>query len=656
MCGIVGIVDSHNPVLTGDINAMRACIWHRGPDAGGAFTAQTTTFSVGLGSQRLSILDLSAAGTMPMPNEDRSIWIVYNGEIYNHLEIRANLVRKGYPYRSQTDTETVLHAYEEYGADCFALFNGIFACIIYDGRKEQIVIARDRSGVKPLYYVEAAGKLVCASELKALVQTGIVPTDIDPEALEVYLALGYVPAPYALIRCVRKLPAGTYGISAGGRLRTVRYWQPSSSLLAAPRRTWAQTVAETRSTVAAAVARQMMSDVPVGVMLSGGLDSTIVAALAQATSSEPLHTFSIGFETRHSEHEPIYNLDRDYARRVAGALGTVHHEIVADDSAGLEERLRSLVAQLDEPVWEPSFLSIYLMSTLARENGVKVLLSGDGSDELFGGYPWHPALVRLENIERVPGLRPLLGLLAHAPLPGMTGAKVRDLQRKYRRSDVAKYHAQYDIFDSELRARMFGRTSLRDPLDGLVAPLFKGGGSTSLAGRFAVMELMLWVGEHFNQRLDRMTMAASVEGRVPFQDNAVIDLALAMSFADKLRGGRGKAPLRAAFAAEVPSFVIERPKRPFAAPAMAWMHGALRPLVLQALDRDSLARLPGLDPDVALVPLERFRKGLPVRQEQIWTLLHLALWVDSLKSSAVLAGPARATVVHAFDTAPAWEV
>lgn len=636
MCGIVGIVDTRAPVSAAEIDAMRECIVHRGPDAGGTFTGSTPGFSAGLGAQRLSIVDLTAAGNMPMSNEDGSVWIVYNGEIYNHAEIRARLDGRGHQYRSRTDTETVVHAYEEYGTDCFALFNGIFACMLYDARKGRVVVARDRAGVKPLYYAALeddasyGSGMVCASELKALLQTGRAPAEIDPKALEIYLALGYVPAPYSLIRGVRKLPAASYAVYQDSRLTIEQYWEPSLAVHR-PRQSWRETVTETRETVTRAIESQMMSDVPVGVMLSGGLDSSIVAAVAQQSAGEPLHTFSIGFETHRSELEHIYNLDRDHARAVAASLGTVHHEITLDDSERLEPLLRRLVAQLDEPVWEPSFASIYLISTLAREHGVKVLLSGDGSDELFGGYPWHPALDRLERIERAPGLRAALALLSRAPLGDKTRLKVQDLARKYRSSDLAKYHAQYEVFDASTRARLFGRSAGADPVDELIGPLLEAAAGGSLAARFGLVELALWVGEHFNQRLDRMTMAASVEGRVPFQDNAVVDLALGMPVADKIRGGAGKAPLRSAFAGLVPEVVLQRRKRPFAAPAMSWMHGALRPLVLEALGRDSLARLPGLDPGVALGPLERFSKGLPVRQEQIWTLLHLALWLDDLK-------------------------
>lgn len=632
MCGILAIADSRGRVELEQIDAARAMMGHRGPDAGGTFVGQTDRFSVGLGSQRLSILDLSPAGNMPMASEDEKVWIVYNGEIYNHPALRATLERKGHRFRSRTDTETLLHAYEEYGLDCFAKLNGIFACVIYDERNGRVVIARDRMGVKPLYYMEQPGRMVCASELKALVGTGLVPFALDATALDVYLALGYVPAPHSLVRGVKKLTAGTFGVFEGDRLRLESFWRPSARPVSPP--PWTETVTQTRAVVASAIRSQMMSDVPVGVMLSGGLDSTIVAAVAKDESNEPLHTFSIGFETRQSDLEPIYNLDRQYARRVASELGTVHHEIVASDDAALAPQLRRLVLQLDEPVWEPSFLSIYLISTLAREHGVKVLLSGDGSDELFGGYPWHPALLRLETIERVPGLRPLFALLARLPVSPTTRQKARDLLAKYRRGDVAKYHAQYDIFDGPTRARLFARPQAADPVDALVEPLLAGHEGSSLAARFALLEAILWVGEHFNQRFDRMTMAASVEGRVPFLDNAVVDLALSMSFKDKLRGGLGKAPLRAAFADMVPDFVLQRPKRPFAAPATAWTQGALRSLTLQALSTQALAALPGIDPDVALPVLTRFREGQPVRQEQVWTLLHLALWTEAMSDLA----------------------
>lgn len=629
MCGIVAMISTNEQLAAGHLEAMRTCIRHRGPDGGGTVLRQADRFTAGLGAQRLSILDLSPAGMMPMANEDERVWIVYNGEIYNHGALRSELEQRGHRYRSRTDTETVIHAYEEYGPDCFARFNGMFACVIYDQPQQRVVLARDRIGVKPLYYSQQPGGLLCASELKAMLYTGLVPAVIDPVALDIYLALGYVPAPYTLIKGVFKLCAGTYAIYDGERLCCERYWDPTEQASQAPFGTWDEMVAATRVAVGGAIHRQMMSDVPVGVMLSGGLDSTIVAALAQQLSSEPLHTFSIGFTTQQSRLEQVYNQDRHYARLVATTLGTQHHEVIARDTGDLESLLRRLVAQLDEPVWEPSFLSIYLISVCAREHGVKVLLSGDGSDELFGGYPWHPALNRLEQFEQIPGLRPLLGLLARMPLPTTTNTKVRDLYRKYRQSAVAKYHAQYDIFDITTRAQLFARAPEDDPLDSLIEPLLTGATKT-LASRFALAELMLWVGEHFNQRLDRMTMAASVEGRVPFQDNAVVDLALALPAAARWRDGMSKASLRAAFADLVPAAVMQRPKRPFAAPATAWMQGSLAAAVRAAIVPDSLARLPGMD-TTAVAPLwKRFCAGLPVRQEQIWSLFHLVLWAEEL--------------------------
>jgi asparagine synthase (glutamine-hydrolysing) len=630
MCGIVTIADSKRAVQPAQIDAMRGAITHRGPDAAGTVVRHTSRVSVGLGSQRLSILDLSEAGTMPMPNAQETAWIAYNGELYNHLDLRGELERKGYRYRSHTDTETVLHAYEAFDTDCFARFNGMFACAIFDHRQSRVVIARDRTGVKPLYFHASDGRMVCASELKAMTTTGLVPAIIDPQALDVYLALGYVPAPYSLIAGVRKLEAGTFGVFEDGRLTIERYWSPVLDAGGTRPRPWADVVEHTRAAVDGAIRRQMMSDVPVGVMLSGGLDSTIVAAVAQQASNEALHTFSIGFETQQSSLEPAYNADRTYAQRVAESLGTRHHEIVITDELDLLDNLRHLVAQLDEPVWEPTFLSIYLISSLAREHGVKVLLSGDGSDELFGGYPWYPALRRLEQIERVPGLRPVIGLFADIPLPGSTRLKFRDLHTKYRHTDTAKYRAQYSVFGAEARAALLNRTLANDPLDAMIGPLFERQGNASLAARFARLEMHLWVGEHFNQRLDRMTMAASVEGRVPFQDNAVVELALGLSDAEKLQDGRGKAPLRAAFEGKIPDFVLNRPKRPFAAPATSWMNGALRPAILQALSPVSLGRLPGVTAQSVATLQRSFERGMPVRQEQVWTLFHLMLWLDGL--------------------------
>ncbi|MCG8348312.1 MAG: asparagine synthase (glutamine-hydrolyzing) [Chloroflexales bacterium] len=660
MCGIVAVIDCSGPVAPETIDAMRAAIAHRGPDSGDTLLRSRPSFAAGLGSQRLSILDLSPAGKMPMANEDGTVWVAYNGEIYNHCDLRGELERRGHCYRSRTDTETLLHAYEEYGTDCFARFNGMFACVIYDEQHDQIVIARDRTGIKPLYYVEREGVLLCASELKALTATGLVAPEIDPVALDVYLALGYIPAPYALVKGVKKLPAATYGVYRAGRLELSSYWQPARTDRSSTRsHHWPVLVDATRAAVSGAIERQMMSDVPVGVMLSGGLDSTIVTAVARQVTNKELHTFSIGFAMQHSALEAIYNYDRDYARHTAAALGATHHEIVAHDTAELADHLRWAVRQIDEPVWEPTFLSIYLISTLARQHGVKVLLSGDGSDELFGGYPWYPALVRLEQIERIPGLAGLLPLCERLPLSADLRAKVRDLRRKYRCTIVAKYHSQYGVFDVPTRARIFDRTPDCDPVDAIVGPLLAKTEDWPLSDRFAVAEFALWVGEHFNQRLDRMTMAASVEGRVPFQDNAVVDLALTLRASDKLYGGVGKALLRTAFADRVPDFVLQRPKRPFAAPATAWMHGVLKPLIGELLSAESLQRLPLADISGLSGLSTSIGGSQPARQEQIWSLLHLMLWYEELTGAiprsplvnGTTAQPASANVFHSLATA-----
>jgi asparagine synthase (glutamine-hydrolysing) len=652
MCGIVGLVDTRGPVDPERIDALRQIILHRGPDSGGTIVRETSSFSVGLGAQRLSILDLSPAGAMPMPNEDETIWIVYNGELYNHAEIRQNLEGRGHRYRSRSDTETVIHAYEEFGTDCFARFNGMFACIIFDGPRDRVVVARDRMGIKPLYYSEDDGRFVCASELKALCRDGLVPFELDLAALDVYLALGYVPAPQCLVRGVKKLEAGSYGVFDARGFRITRYWRPVAAPEGIVRRPWDQVVEATRTAVSDTVRRQMMSDVPVGVLLSGGLDSSIVAAVARRCSDGPFHTFSVGFDTGIRSVDAHFNADRRHAAIVASSLGTTHHEVVIDSTVPLEPLLRRLLAQLDEPTWELSFLSIYLMSSLARSHGVKVLLTGDGSDELFAGYPWHPALRRLEAVDRIPLLRPVFAVADRLPLSPELQTKLSDLQRKYRRSDMEKYLAHYGVFDVETRARGLARPVQADPVRAILEPIFADNRRASLSARFAVTELALWVGDHFNQRIDRMTMAASVEGRVPYQDNAVVDLALSLPLADKLRGGRGKAPLRAAFADHLPAEVIQRPKRPFAVPVQTWLQRELVPLALRSMTADVWDGLPGLDAAVARRLQATCSAALgpaaPARPQQILALSNLVLWIQEFGRAASTASAPEEMIAAAF--------
>ncbi len=628
MCGIAGIAGKPENTNLDTLRAMCRAIEQRGPDDHGMYSDTSGSFSVALGSQRLSIVDLSQAGHMPMLSADGQSCIVYNGELYNHELLRTELVERGYIYHSKTDTETVLYAFKEWGVACLERFNGIFAFAIYDRPSGQLLLARDRLGIKPLYYRWDGSRLIFASELKAIEAVQDGPGGLSIPGLNLYLNLGYLPSPYSLLEGVEKLKAGHYlQLQANSSEITVKpYWQARFQPPKNDQRSEAVLIAQTRQAVEEAVRGQLMSDVPVGVLLSGGLDSSIVAAVAQKYSSQPIDTFSIGFHTANSQLEAFYNHDREAAAELARQLGTRHHEIILEDDADLLGQLRELTTALDEPVWEPSYLSIYLLCKLARQHGIKVVLTGDGSDELWGGYNWYEGAQRLERYERLPFLSTVLPVLGRLFPRQPIGLKAKDLLQKYRQPSVAKYVADYAHLSDE---RVLGLLGHHQAMPGLlarhVAPIIANAPEAALADQLALADLVLWVGEHFNQRLDRMSMLASVEARVPFQDNAVVDLALTIPMTRKIQNGVQKHLLREAFKDMLPASVLNRPKRPFAAPAKSWLQGQLKPY-LQGFESWSSVEQGLFDPAALRALVQEGLDSNFANFIPLWIVLSLELW------------------------------
>lgn len=636
MCGIAGVAYLDRLIDRDELSGMCQAMQHRGPDDHGIYVAPDANIAVGFGSQRLSIIDLSAAGHMPMANESGDVVITYNGEIYNHADLRADLEQRGFRYRSRTDTETVLHAYEAFGADCLGMLNGMFALAIHDRRDNQVLVARDRMGIKPLYYFWDGRALAFASELKSLLALPWIQRKIDRRALDAYLSLGYVPAPHTLIEGISKLAPGHYLTLKDGRLTVREYWRAAYNLGAFASHSDRDLIDLTRQAIESAVRRQLMSDVPVGVLLSGGIDSTIVAAMAQKHHDGPIDTFAVGFESR-SVQAPIaahYNHDRAYAALASRRLGTRHHEITVDDDASLGDLLRNLTRSLDEPVWEASFVSIYLLSKLAREHGVKVVLTGDGSDELFAGYPWYRGALRLQLYERLPLLGAALPALELIFRNRELGKKALDLRMKLRADARQRYRLLYDHFTRTEKNGLLGveERSERDSVDDLVDPLLASAGGR-LPEQFALADLRFWVGDHFNQRLDRMSAACSVEARVPFQDNEVVDLALGVPVSRKIRAGEQKFLLRRAFADVLPKEILDRPKRPFAAPQYAWFRSSLRGWAEELLSEERVVAFGILDPQLVRKTLDRYVDGQEEYIQKLSILIMFQLWCEEVLQS-----------------------
>lgn len=635
MCGIAAIAALEAPIEMDMLKRMAHAMSHRGPDQDGVAEFEAGPLRTGLASKRLSIIDLSEAGRMPLSNEDGSIWIVYNGELYNHPELRTTLKGRGHTFRSNSDTETIVHAYEEYGDAVVEKLNGMFAFALIDQRRQRLLVARDPLGIKPIYYHWDGQRLLLASELRPLLASCAIQREIDPAALGLYLSLGYVPSPHSLVRGVRKLEPGTYLVLDSGGLRTHRYWAPPAPQPGADVHTSVQRI---REVVTDAVRRQLMSDVPIGVFLSGGLDSTLIAQLAMRDHNGPMASFSIGFPDAAGrvDETSIYNQDLIHARQVAHRLGTDHHELLVSPTLDVPDLLIRSVVSLDEPTWEPSFTSLNLLAAEARKHGTIVILTGDGSDELFGGYPWHAAAIRHQTLERIPALAAALPLLERAGRGRTLGIKARDLRVKLHAPVSTYYRYTFELLtEAEKQAllpRSFAPLVTDEAVEALIDDRLAGVGTESLPDSLALLDLLLWVREQFNHRVDRMTMMHSIEARVPLQDLEVVRAALAVPLRIRLHGGRSKYLLREAFKDDLPEHVMNRPKRPFSTPTEGWLRGPLRPLLHELL---SAPHLDGavLDPAATDALVSRFLSGDDHLSFKVWALLNFQIWYDHVMTT-----------------------
>jgi asparagine synthase (glutamine-hydrolysing) len=631
MCGIVGIVDYANPIDQHMLGIMTRAIAHRGPDHEGFYHYLSDHLSVGMGARRLSIIDLSTAANQPICNETDDITIVYNGELYNHLELRHELEQLGHVYRSHSDTETIVHAYEQWGTACLDRFNGMYAFALHDRRSNRMLLARDPMGIKPLYYHWDGSRLVFSSELRGLFAGTDLEPEIDPAAFALYMTLGYVAAPHCIYRGVSSLLPGAYLLLEDQHLKMCQFWKPYVGDDYG-RTNIDEWVNQTRIALEGAVKRQLMSDVPVGVLLSGGLDSTIITALAQRYHDGPIDTFSVGFASTDQtvQSDDLYNQDLHHARRVAEILGTRHHEIVIPSGPAIADLLCATSVHIDEPLWESSFISIHLMSQCAREHGVLVVLTGDGGDELFAGYPWYRGARRFAMYEKTPLLQLALPILDYVGGQGTLGVKARDLQHKLKASHSGRYRAQHAIFTAQELSQLLSFATKQaiasDPVEPLLDDILQDSGAKTLVEQLSIADLALWVREHFNQRVDRMSMMNSVEARVPLQDMEVVRLALSIPIEAKLHRNLDKYLLREAFKDIVPDNVLHRPKRPFATPTQTWLRGPLRELVMDTLSEFHVDQVGLVNGATVSALVQHFMAGDDRLSFKVWALFNFHLW------------------------------
>src|SRR6478672_6407445 len=586
---------------------MSGTLVHRGPDSFGEFSDG----DVALAARRLSIIDLET-GDQPIANEDGTLHVVQNGEIYNYRELRYELERAGHHFRTHGDTEVMLHLYEEHGEQFAERLRGMFAVAIWDARRRRLVLARDRFGIKPLYYRAVDGELSFASELRALPRG-----EIDPDALEAFLAFNSIPAPLTIFREVRKLPPGHLLVWEDGRVDIRRFARPAP-IEEIREDEEAELVEELRSRLRDSVRAHLVSDVPVGVLLSGGVDSALLAALAAEESSEPLRTFSIGFEER------SFDKLAD-ARRVAERYGTQHRELVLRPDAAL--LLPALAEAFDEPFADSSALPTYLVSQLAAQD-VKVALSGEGGDELFGGYYTYVAdqlALRAGGAARL--ARPLVERLPTSTARASFDYKAKRFVRGAHLPPLERHHAWKEIFSPEARAELTGRHHHFDPVDAYRARYAETDGAELLA-RLQDVDRTIYLVDDLLVKTDRASMAHSLEARVPFLDPVVTNFALALPVRHRVSGLRKKVLLRKAVAPLVPNQIVRGKKRGFSIPAAAWLRGELEPFARETLSADALRRQGFFRPEAVTTLIDRHVAGKDDLSRQLWGLLAFTLWYE----------------------------
>ena len=610
MCGIAGILSlDGSPVAQEELRAMCAVMVHRGPDAAGFYRGT----GVGLGMRRLSIIDL-ATGDQPVRNEDGSVWVVFNGEIYNFAELRDELRRRGHAFYTVGDTETIVHAYEEDGARCVERLRGMFALALWDERRRQLVLARDRVGIKPLYWAEVDGRLLFASELKALLQLPAVERDLNWRAVNHLVTFLSTPRSESIIRGVRKLEPGHRLVASRDRgVRIERYWdvrfEPDRS------RGEAYFVTRLRELLEESVNLHLVSDVELGAFLSGGIDSSTVVATMARLTQRPVKTFSIGFR------EPAYS-ELGYARLVAERFATEHHELVLEPD--VIEVVNDLAWYLDEPLGDPSVIPTYMVSKLASEH-VKVVLSGDGGDELFAGYDKYLVEARERRYPLPAPARRLLGLAASAMPDGMRG---RNLLRHLSLAGGKRYLDAVTLFGRDdkrklFRAEIFESISNDDAHGEWLACLATADGGW--LAELQYLDLVSYLPLDILTKVDRMSMAHSLEARVPLLDHKLIEFAATVPPELRLRDGTTKYLLKRALADVLPASVIDRPKQGFAIPLGAWFRGQLDDFVRELLLGETARRRAIFDAGYIERLLRRHARGRAL-DFQLWTLISFELW------------------------------
>jgi asparagine synthase (glutamine-hydrolysing) len=629
MCGIAGKVTAGEPVSQELLRRMCDSIRHRGPDGEGIHVDGP----VGLGMRRLAIIDL-VTGDQPLVSEDRQVIAVFNGEIYNHLDLRSELERRGHRFRGHSDGEVIVHLYEEYGTECVKRLGGMFAFALWDARERQLMLARDRVGKKPLYYSRSGDALLFASEPRAILLDPEVSHEVDPVAIDAFLVNQYVPHDLCAFRALDKLPPGSRLIwRPGGEPRLERYW--SADYLPKERVAVDEVGEELRTAILGATRERLMSDVPLGAFLSGGVDSSIVVAAMAMTSSEPVRTFSVSFPGSDVDEAP-------YARAVADRYGAEHTELaVGPPEAGLLPRI---AWHFGEPFADPAALPTFQLSELTRRH-VTVALNGDGGDESFAGYRRYWQLARTRPADTLPPpMRRALGAFmrriaggteGRAPLPRAARLASRlALPPAHRYADLFRYFREDDrerLYTEEFRAHVGDS----DPL-AHVAEAWDRRDGLGAVDRLMAVDLDTYLPDDLLAKVDVTSMANSLEVRSPLLDHKLIELAAKLPIGLKLRRTEGKVALREAVREWLPDGILDRPKQGFAVPLDDWLRGGMRELPEEVLlDPATTARGIFRSEGVSRLIAEH-REGRD-RSDQLWAMINLELWFRTCVDRTIVA-------------------
>ena len=626
MCGINGIALSSRSRRSLDVatlERMRDIITHRGPDEAGIFVDGR----IGLGIRRLSIVDV-AGGHQPMTNEDGSLHITYNGEIYNHADYRAQLEAKGHVYQTHCDTETILHLYEEHGEDCVTCLRGMFAFAIWNQRRQELFIARDRLGIKPLYYVLTDdGSLYFGSEIKTLLEAGAIKAEINFAALPDYLANHAPSADETLFRGVKRLLPGHTLLWRDGDLCIKRYWDISFAKSNQDGRTEQDCIAQWSELFHTSVRLRLMADVPLGMFLSGGIDSSAIAAVMSGMVQEPIKTFSVGFAEREAN-------ELAYARMVARAYGTNHHEIVVTPK-DFFNALPELVWHEDEPLAHPSSVALYFVSKLAAQH-VKVVLTGEGSDELLAGYGrYRKTLVNLGLGARYHSLAPAVvrnvirQQIGNLPAGSKVGQKLSRTFLSLAPDIESIYFDNFAVFPRAMQPELLTSRAREhlgaiDPYAGVRAVLEQTD-ADSLLDRLLYADIKTYLHELLMKQ-DQMSMATSVESRVPFLDHKLVEFTCGLPERLKLRGWTTKYVLRQSMKGILPPQILSRPKMGFPVPIGAWLRGEFSSVIDEYILSDRALARDIFEPEFVRSLVRRHQAGGEDHSERLWALMNFEIW------------------------------